>query len=255
LSPLSSSAITTGVASTTAFEPVQVGHVAVDPEIAGDLAVGIADRRDQQVGEVFAAVLAPVDQPAAPRQAARDHRPHRLVELGRRRLVGEQRLVAPDKLGQRVAGDARERRVDVEDVGLGVGNRNRQVGLLDGLLEDRRGDARGHRQRRAGQRIRTRRTRGSAGARLARRGELFRRHGILPFGELVAGNVPPLAGPTTSRHALSSLAQSVAIATSPADRRKRPDDSRRLRYKPVTVRLRRHPHGFGACSRCRWHGS
>jgi hypothetical protein len=119
-----------------AFEPMQLRHVAVDAEVIDDRARRIDDRRDQQVGQILAAVLAASDEAAAPRLAARDLLPHRLVHLARRGLVRQQRLVAADHLFRRIAGGAREGRIHIQDVGSGVGDGNGQVGLLHRLLED-----------------------------------------------------------------------------------------------------------------------
>jgi hypothetical protein len=47
-----------------------------------------------------------------------------------------------DRLVARVAGDAGKGGVHVKDVALHVGDRDRHVGLIDGVLEDLRVDAR-----------------------------------------------------------------------------------------------------------------
>jgi hypothetical protein len=57
-------------------------------------------------------------------------------------VVGNDRLVLADHLVARVAGDTRKGGIDVEDVALHIGDRDRHVGLIDRVLEDLRVDAR-----------------------------------------------------------------------------------------------------------------
>jgi len=124
------------------FQAVEFGDVAMHAEIVEDLAAGIGHRRNAQLGKVLAAVLAPIDQTAAPRLAMRNRLPEALIELARHAVVGDDRLVLANHLITRVTGNAAEGRIDVEDVALRIGDRDCHVGLIDRVLEDLWVDAR-----------------------------------------------------------------------------------------------------------------
>jgi hypothetical protein len=125
-----------------ALEAVHLGDVAVHAEVVRGLAGCVDDRGDGQVGEVAAAVTAAVDQQAVPRALPFQLRPQCLVDDLRRDPVRQDRLVVADHLRLRVAGDALEGRVGVEDVRVGVGDRDGERRLLDHLAEHLRWDGR-----------------------------------------------------------------------------------------------------------------
>ncbi|EXI73719.1 MAG: hypothetical protein AW07_02405 [Candidatus Accumulibacter sp. SK-11] len=121
---------------------MEIGDVAMHAEIVEDLAAGIEHRRDAQFGKILAAVLAPIDQVPTPGFAMRDRLPKGAIEITRHAVVGDDRLVAAHSLVARVARDAGESWVDVKDVALPIGDRDRHVRLIDRLLEDLWMDAR-----------------------------------------------------------------------------------------------------------------
>ena len=119
---------------------MQPCDVALYTEVMRDFAVPIAHRRDHQIREVLAAILAPIDEPPAPRQPTRDHGPHLLVNRDGRRLVGKQRLVGADQFFLRIPGHPRKCRIDVENPCIDIADRNGEIRLLDRLLEHLRHD-------------------------------------------------------------------------------------------------------------------
>jgi hypothetical protein len=63
--------------------PLLLGDVLLDGQVMGDGAVGLAHRGDIGHLDVFAAVLAAVDQFALPRLAPQQRGPHLVVDLDR----------------------------------------------------------------------------------------------------------------------------------------------------------------------------
>ncbi len=102
-------------------------------DVVGDLAAGVADRRDGRQLPEQLAVLPLVVELAAPDVAAADRLPEVAVLAG----LGVSRLQHPrvlaHHLGVRVAGHLGELRVDVLDVALDVGDHHRHRALLDAL--------------------------------------------------------------------------------------------------------------------------
>ncbi len=92
-----------------------VGYVAIDGDIAGQLAIGISNgRNDGFLGEERP-VFPPVDEFALPLAPGRDRCPHSLVERGRLEAALEEPRIAMENLGARVAGQSLEGRVDEGD--------------------------------------------------------------------------------------------------------------------------------------------
>jgi len=118
------------------LQAVEIGDVAMHAEMVQDLAAGIHHGRDAQFGKIPASVLAPIDQVPPPGFAMRDRLPKGAIEIARHAVVGDDRLVLAHGLLARVACDAGEGWIDVQDVALRIGDRDRHVGLIDRLLED-----------------------------------------------------------------------------------------------------------------------
>ena len=110
-------------------------HVAVHAQEMAGAAVAVQNRGDGQVGQITAAVAAAIDQHAVPGALPAQLCPQGLVYQGRRDLVGKEGLVAADDFLPVIAAYPLESRVDVEDVGMGIGDRNGQCSLFHGLAE------------------------------------------------------------------------------------------------------------------------
>ncbi len=110
--------------------------VAEHAHVVRGQAVGAAHRTQCQALGVDLAALAPVPHLADPR-AARDQRvPHAGVEGGVVAAGFEHARIEPEHLGARMAGDALEGRVAVEDVAGEVGHHDAFVQALDDLAPD-----------------------------------------------------------------------------------------------------------------------
>ncbi|MNC34225.1 hypothetical protein D3C75_826500 [compost metagenome] len=103
---------------------MQVAAVAVHAQVVEGLPAFVEHRRHGQLGQVQAAVLAPVDQHAGPRLLLCQPTPQRLVDQARRGAVGQQGFVLADHFLAAVTGDAAEGPVGIQDVGLEVGDGN-----------------------------------------------------------------------------------------------------------------------------------
>ena len=77
-------------------------------EVRG-LALAVDDRRDVQFGEIAFAALPDVEQLAGPRSLGGQFAPHRLVQLGRGGVIGENGFVLADDFVGGIAGDAGRR--------------------------------------------------------------------------------------------------------------------------------------------------
>ncbi len=126
-----------GVALEGTLELTLVGHVAVRLDIARQPAVGVADRRDHGLDLDQAAVLAPVDDRAAPRLPGGGPGPDGREEPRRLETAVDDPGVLPDDLVRLVAVDPAEGRVDVGHVLVHVLHPDRVGGLLDGRDEPR----------------------------------------------------------------------------------------------------------------------
>ncbi len=113
--------------------------VALNAEKTAGRAVLAPDRHHLQFRQIRRAVLAAVQEPPVPHPAAGDGAPHVLVDAGRRLMVGEQTVVASGHLRRHIAGQALERRIDVQDAPLGVRHRNPRVHRFHRLAEQGRG--------------------------------------------------------------------------------------------------------------------
>ncbi len=105
-----------------AFQPVHVGDVAMNAQVAADVALGIHHRRNHQLRKITRAVLAPVHQDPGPALARQQALPHGLVDLTRRDLVRQHRLVAPDHLFAPITGHPFEGGVHIKNVRLRIGD-------------------------------------------------------------------------------------------------------------------------------------
>ncbi|EGV27773.1 hypothetical protein ThidrDRAFT_4410 [Thiorhodococcus drewsii AZ1] len=120
------------------FELVHLGDVAMHAEEVFEVAVAVQHRRDGQLGQVVAALLGAVHQGAGPGLLMLDGAPQVLIDAVRGGVVGQNRLVLSPYLFAAVAGERLEGMVGVEDGRLGVGDRDGDGRLLNGLEEESR---------------------------------------------------------------------------------------------------------------------
>ena len=118
-----------------ALQRTRLGDVALAGDVPADRAMGVADGRDDRRLRDHRAVLAAVDQVTRPWPAARERRPHGLVERRRLGAALEDPGVLADDLVTGIAGGALEGRVDVGDPSLEIGDLDRLGRLLDGRGE------------------------------------------------------------------------------------------------------------------------
>jgi hypothetical protein len=109
-----------------------LGDVLLDGDVVRCLAGGVDDGRDPCLLAKQLAVLATIEQVAVPHLAGGDGAPQLRVDLGRRLARLQDARVAARDLLRGVTRDPGERRVDVLDVALGVGDDHRQRRLHDG---------------------------------------------------------------------------------------------------------------------------
>ena len=119
------------VAFQLAVDAPDFGHVGLDRQVMRDFAIGLAHRRHDGLLFVERAILALVEQGAAPGLALGQCAPHGLVGLGRRASRLQQAGVALQHFFGGVAGGARERRVHVLNVPLPIGDDDALRALLD----------------------------------------------------------------------------------------------------------------------------
>ena len=111
------------------------GDVQLDGNVAADLLIGFADRRNDRFLVIDAAILALVGEFPFPHLAGGQGGPHGLVGFRRGQAgLKDARILAEDLFGA-VAGGPIELRIDVLDLGQQVGDDDTARALLDGLRQ------------------------------------------------------------------------------------------------------------------------
>ena len=107
----------------------------MDAEEAGGFRSEVLDRNDGQFRQIDGGSLAAVDQQPGPGFTALDLPPQLIVDPSRRAAIGEHGGVLTDDLVGGIAGDLGEGRIDIEDVGVGVGEADRDGQMVHHLGE------------------------------------------------------------------------------------------------------------------------
>jgi len=112
-----------------------LGDVLLDRDIVPDAAVGLANGRDRGKFDVFAAILAAIDEFALPHLARGQLVPQRCIDLPGRFAGLQDARVFSDDLIEFVAGDVQKGLIGIFDVAVKVRHNNALRTLLDSLRE------------------------------------------------------------------------------------------------------------------------
>lgn len=114
------------------FGRVAARYILLDGDEAGKAAILAPYGRDRHLLDVGSAVLAAIDDLAAPDAAGDDGGPHPFVEFASVGAGLEQARIAPEGLLRAVPGDGGKSGIDIPDTARNVGDHDGLRGLLDG---------------------------------------------------------------------------------------------------------------------------